>query len=174
MSFFTTSGGSPPKSRPVQLLEAPRPLPLELDTASEQETRELEAFAQQMGDRLKGRNSLTFSSRGKSYTFYRHWKASILQVKISTRYPKVSPTIEALAARLQQRRVCPTCSRVFDKNGRQRFCQPTCAGKRRAKRYRRAKADARAKAEMEKLVVKIEADKAAAKRKYLPSGSGPM
>lgn len=98
---------------------------------------ELEQATREMTKRATvSRNGITFTSGGRRYTFYFHTRAKALMVKIGGRAHKVLPGIEALAASLRTRRVCPTCFKVFPRRGKQAYCTTKCSATARQRRLR--------------------------------------
>lgn len=81
---------------------------------------------------------LSFRSGRSIYFFSRIGQTSQLTVKVRPARDFEQPVVEALAARLQRTRVCPTCKATFERNGRQAYCTALCSARARKARWRAA------------------------------------
>jgi hypothetical protein len=85
---------------------------------------------------------VSFTSRGRRYTFWWHRKGGRLLVKVGGLSYEAKPAIEALARKLADVRVCPDCGTAFARRGRQRYCSAAHAARSRKRRWtRRAQAE---------------------------------
>jgi hypothetical protein len=126
--------------------------------------RDVVRLEQRVAEALKTALSISFTSRGRRYTFGRNVGASRITVKVSSIAYHVRPEVEELARRLTAVRVCPKCAVVFPRNGRQKFCSPACAATFRTRRYRRRLAEGRAKRAAAANVARIESPAAVERR----------
>jgi hypothetical protein len=85
---------------------------------------------------------VTYTSRGKRFTFYRRGQSPQLWVKVKDVTTFDQPNVEALAARLATTRLCPVCKTAFQRNGRQAYCTPAHAAKARKQRWKLTRVEA--------------------------------
>lgn len=83
------------------------------------------------------RDGVSFTSRGRRYTFYWHRKGKRLAVKVGGLAYETKPVIEALAAKLSATRTCPDCGAAVSRRGKQRFCTPAHAARYRKQQWAR-------------------------------------
>jgi hypothetical protein len=103
----------------------------------------LDALRKRVTDQTVRGAFVNLTSRGRVYTFYWLRSAKRLAVKVHPRKRlERLPAVEALAASLEAVWSCPlpSCGKVFERQGKQKFCTPAHATKFRKAKWLRAQA----------------------------------
>ena len=83
-----------------------------------------------------GRETVTYTSRWKRYTFWAHKRGGRVLVRIRrVKRPRL-PDVETLAEKLAKQGNCKECSRPFEFKRRRQYCSTRCATRNRVRRFR--------------------------------------